>query len=487
MTAGLVAVPILSLRRIIAATLFAVLAILMAAPTPAAAQGDIAVIIGNTSGSSGAGEAAFAHRDAAAIKKFIASKFGYPETNIIDVRDAAKDRLEKLFGGPTPSPSDLARRLEADGAAKILVYYSGRGAFGRLDHQPYLLAVDADAANAEAEGYALAQLLDNLSRLPAAAVTVFLETGFSGSGPEASIANILPAGGAPLSVLIATRAGQTAHPDRTARLGMFTRHLLEALRGVADSADYGNHDGSISLDEIKAYLDHRLPQSTRRRFGIAQTAALLGLADAEIFTYRSDRAGSAKAATTLIEDNNFKPGGADASRSDTDICIYATKHGGAAWETVGDDFQRYVDEADRRGLTLKKCEALLIDLKKSQANPGGKSGAKRRSTSTTPKSSSTRYDGKYNIVAECSGARDWKVGATVTDGVMIIRGRTGWTIEGQFNENGEINLEGTVDTQDGESLNFWAEVSFEDGKLNGRSVFTGSYAPVSCSFNGDRL
>jgi hypothetical protein len=461
----------------------------------AAAANDIAVIIGNQayppnpSNPSNPAAAKFAHRDADAIKTFVTGKLGYLAENVIDVRDATTADMVRIFGSDTAVEAELWRRLDPAGGSNIFIYYSGRGATGRRDRQAYLSTIDGDPTDAENGGYSLARLFRNLSQLPAASIRVFLETDFR--DPRTSVSAAMPSAGTAMSVLVATQRGQSALPDNTARLGLFTRRLLDALKGVADGPDYGDSNGVISLDEIKAYLDHRLSQSARRRFGQDQRATLLGLADAGIYAYRSAPSANGQAVVAARSPSIID--GIDAAAnlsavsalSEADICVFATKQRGAAWETVGAEFRKYIAEAGKRGMDLKKCTKLLANIQKM---PLASSHAEDQTPAPAgPKNSKTPFDGVYKIVAQCSGVNDWNVGAIVTDGVMIIRGRTGWKIEGKFNDAGEIILTGTVHTTDRESLNFWAEAKLANGQLDGHSIFTGQYAPVSCSFNGDRL
>ena len=49
----------------------------------------------------------------------------------------------------------------------------------------------------------------------------------------------LPATASGMTVLTAARRDQVANWDNTAKHGLFTRYLLQALRGKADAEPYG--------------------------------------------------------------------------------------------------------------------------------------------------------------------------------------------------------------------------------------------------------
>ena len=57
---------------------------------------------------------------------------------------------------------------------------------------------------------------------------------------------------------------------------LFTKHLLEALNGKADSEDYGNQDGKVTLAELRTYLDEEMTYQARRRYNRDQKASVQG-------------------------------------------------------------------------------------------------------------------------------------------------------------------------------------------------------------------
>ncbi len=58
--------------------------------------------------------------------------------------------------------------------------------------------------------------------------------------------------------------------------GLFTRHLLQALNGAADRNRYGKADGSITLNEVRQYLDREMSYAARRHYGRTQQAMVFG-------------------------------------------------------------------------------------------------------------------------------------------------------------------------------------------------------------------
>ena len=85
-------------------------------------------------------------------------------------------------------------------------------------------------------------------------------------------------------MLTAASEDQVASWDRDAQLGLFTKHLLEALNGRADDPQYGNGDGKIALGEVKTYLDREMTFQARRRFGRDQNATMVGIGETVLAT-----------------------------------------------------------------------------------------------------------------------------------------------------------------------------------------------------------
>ena len=117
---------------------------------------------------------------------------------------------------------------------------------GQRDGRGYLLAVDADPDAPEVNGYPVDLLYENLSRLDARSITVFVDACFSGDsagGPLVSgysgigVTPKTPSGAA-ITVLTAAQADQVASWDREAKQGLFTKYLLAGLSGTADGGPW---------------------------------------------------------------------------------------------------------------------------------------------------------------------------------------------------------------------------------------------------------
>ena len=241
----------------------------------------VAVIIGNKAYQDQDVPAVdYAHNDADAFREFVVGSRGFSPDNVVDLRDATKVQMEGAFGTKGNERGHLYRRAKKDGSSHIVVFYSGHGVPGISDGRGYLLPVDANLDMAEINGYPIDVLYENLGKVPAKSVTVFLDACFSGgSGGGQLIRGYSPvyvdadvSGVAGLTVLTAASSKQVAIWDDEARHGLFTEHLLDALYGAADYDD----DSGVSAAEAKRYLDEHMTPAARRIRGREQDAGLHG-------------------------------------------------------------------------------------------------------------------------------------------------------------------------------------------------------------------
>ena len=148
------------------------------------------------------------------------------------------------------------------------------------------MPVDGDLNLAELTGYSLDTLQSNLSRLPARSVQIFVDACFSGNSAGGSLllatsgiglSPSLPDGAKAGVVMVTAASGdQVASWDEDAGQGLFTRHLLMALQGLADKQGWGNGDGKVTLGEVKTYLDDEMTFQARKRFNREQTVTFSG-------------------------------------------------------------------------------------------------------------------------------------------------------------------------------------------------------------------
>ena len=254
----------------------------------------VAVIIGNRNYSNKVPAVSFAHNDADAMRRYLIEIKGYREGNIIDIRDATQARMMAVFGNKDTHQGELYSYVRA-GKSDVTVYYSGHGVPGLKNRKGYLLPVDANPNLVEINGYPIDLLYQNLSKIQSRSTTIYLDTCFSGDSPKGmlvraasglSVTPKMPRTAKKLVVFTAAQGDQFASWDEEAKLGLFTKHLLEALRGAADGADYGDGNGKITVGEVQNYLNEEMTYQARRRYHRNQRASVQGNANAILSTLR---------------------------------------------------------------------------------------------------------------------------------------------------------------------------------------------------------
>ena len=244
---------------------------MLAPPAPARAAPSnphgLAVIIGNKSYTHGdVPPVDYAHRDAAAFKRYVVDVLGYAPDNVIHLEDATRSEMQKVLGSAETAMNDIQARLNIlapESGSDVVVYYSGHGVPGR-DGGASLLPADVPPHRAQSESYPLELLYEKLGALRhTKTVRVFLDACFSGSSDGGRLVAASPVTQEPafpeavtenMMILTAVTGSQLATWDKEARHGLFTHHLLDALYGKGDR----DKDGQVTAREVEAYLERHM-------------------------------------------------------------------------------------------------------------------------------------------------------------------------------------------------------------------------------------
>ena len=260
----------------------------------------VAVIIGNRNYSRFGDEVPdvrFAHNDARLIKDLVIRSLGYDEANVIYLEDATKGMIEGVFGDDSGPDGKLSNWIKP-GKSDVFVFYSGHGAPSPKTGKAFLVPVDGKPDYLEKTGISLDTIYGNLQKVKARSVTVAIDACFSGNSSEGFLfksaspalikTNALPTSG-DATILTATGKDQIASWDSEAKLGLFTRYLVEGLSGAADQHEgVGNKDGAISVAELKGYLSDEIAYAARRNFGRDQTPTVSAKNVQDILTRTSE-------------------------------------------------------------------------------------------------------------------------------------------------------------------------------------------------------
>lgn len=247
-------------------------------------DGDIAVIVGNETYKAEAIPAnANGNADADAVRTLLVEQLGFRDANIIDLRNATRADLERVFGGDDPAASELAQRLNGNKQGDVFIYVSSHGLAQEDAKQAYLLPVDANLDQVDTSAYALQRLYDNLGKLGARSIMLFLEGNFASDVndlvdppnlPELAV-DAMPETPVPgLAVFKASDRDQRTLQDPEYGIGLFTRYLIEGLAGKADAAPIGNVDNRIDAVELFVYTSDLVRTAARKSFGVEQKPLL---------------------------------------------------------------------------------------------------------------------------------------------------------------------------------------------------------------------
>lgn len=243
---------------------------------------DVALIIANQAyESEGVPDVEYAARDATAMQRFLKTTFGFREENIVVVEDATKGDMETWFGTTDSHRGRLSDFLR-EGVSEVFIYYVGHGAPDLEMGGAFLVPVDSDPSYVRNSGYSLELLYRNLGLLEAESVTVVLDTCFSGRSHggflfddiSPSLVEIQDQAVAPpeVNVFTSARDNQVSVWYEEKQHSLFTYLFLQGLEGDSDL----NGDGTVTMREMAAYLEERVPYLAARVAGVRQTPEFTG-------------------------------------------------------------------------------------------------------------------------------------------------------------------------------------------------------------------
>lgn len=244
----------------------------------------IAVVIGNKNYQNDVPDVDYAINDAKLFKEYLVKTFGFKEGNIIYIENAGKATFESIFGNQTDHKAQLFNYVKS-GISDVFIYYSGHGSPDVNSKSAYLMPVDSNPNFIAFSGYSVNLLYENLQKLNAKSVAVFLDacfSGASGSG-EMLVQNASPIGikikNAALtienSLIITASSGEQIsswYPEK--RHGLFTYFLLKGIKEAANI----NGDRMLTVEELINYLSDQnegIPYYARRIHNRIQTPTIL--------------------------------------------------------------------------------------------------------------------------------------------------------------------------------------------------------------------
>lgn len=250
----------------------------------------VAVLIGNKNYSK-VDPVSYAINDIRTMRKYLINTLGFEGSNIIYLEDATLTDFLTVFG-TSDNPKGALYNSLIPNKSDVFVFYSGHGAPGTNDHDPYFVPIHCDPKYVELTGYPVKEFYSNLSQLPAKEILILTDACFSGINLESL---------SPISVKVNE---QKAWLENGAVLnsstfeqysswydeeehGLFSWAFLNALKDYKTTD--ANSDRKVTLQEVYDRISSSaegIPYLARKFHGIEQTPMIQGeLNDKILFQY----------------------------------------------------------------------------------------------------------------------------------------------------------------------------------------------------------
>ena len=194
----------------------------------------------------------FAFRDATIMKEYFSKALGIPEEQIYFRAndEVTLGEFRKIF-----SKNGWLDKRIIENETDIYFYYAGHGAPAIKEEKAFLIPFDGDPNYPVQTGYSLETVFENLSKLKANSVTVFLDACFTGANRENEM---LLAGARPVSIQLknnyvnnvtvfsATSSNEISSSYPKNKHGLFSYFLMKGMQGEADE----NNDNKITIQEL---------------------------------------------------------------------------------------------------------------------------------------------------------------------------------------------------------------------------------------------
>lgn len=194
----------------------------------------------------------FAYRDAVIMKEYFSKTIGIPEERIYfrTNDEVTLGEFRKVF-----SDKGWLDKRVTENKTEIFFYYAGHGAPAVKEEKAFLIPFDGDPNYPVQTGYSLENVYENLSKLNAKFVTVFLDACFTGANRENEM---LLTDARPVSIQLkneylnnvtvfsAASSNEISSSYPQNKHGLFSYFLMKGMQGEADK----NGDKNLTIQEL---------------------------------------------------------------------------------------------------------------------------------------------------------------------------------------------------------------------------------------------
>ena len=222
-------------------------------------------------------QAPYAENDATLIQNYFKTVLGIDKVYIYKSKDVTGYFFDNVFD---PDYGELQKAV-SKGNTDLFVFYSGHGIPSKDGTNAYLLPSDGRIEAIEKQGYNLNKFYENLEKLGARSVTVFIDACFSGASRSSETiksdnlvamkgVRIKPNVSSPwndnprFTVFSSSSYDETSLAFDPSETGLFTYYLCAGLQGKADA----DGDKKITSGELEKYISEHVKESSVKIRGL---------------------------------------------------------------------------------------------------------------------------------------------------------------------------------------------------------------------------
>lgn len=220
--------------------------------------------------------APYAKNDANIIEKYFKERLGIEKVVSYKNSDVSGFIFDDIFN---PDYGELQKAI-IKGQTDLFVFYSGHGVPDKDGKKIYLFPSDGKIERIESQGYDLNKFYQNLEKLGAKSVTVFIDACFSGQSRRSekiNTSNLIAAKGVKVRPILdspwvsdstfnsfnSSSFDQTSLGFDQSQTGLFTYYLCLGLKGEADA----NGDKKITNGELYDYIKTNVTEKSKKIYG----------------------------------------------------------------------------------------------------------------------------------------------------------------------------------------------------------------------------
>lgn len=222
--------------------------------------------------------APFADNDARIVSEYFQDRLGIEKVVAYTNEEVTGFAFDDIFNADY---GELQRAV-IKGETEVFVFYSGHGVPNKAGDEIFLFPSDGKVERLETQGYNINKLYENLEKLGAKSVTVFIDACFSGASrttEKISTENLIAMKGVRVkpktltpwmkpdinfSVFNSSSGDETSLGFDQSQTGLFTYFLCLGMQGEADL----NKDRKITYAEMHSYLTENVTSTSKKISGI---------------------------------------------------------------------------------------------------------------------------------------------------------------------------------------------------------------------------